>query len=147
MQALLYSRSANSKEIELHHSLRVIFSGTALTLALFIPAAIQAAPGYPQATEILKQEWEKRYPARLKAIKANPEGKGVYRTREKAGLTYYYHFRVTVPRLVRAEDLTMKEEGLREIELWMRFRPSSDSYDLAFVRRDLLPGGGVWIRL
>ena len=64
-----------------------------------------------------------------------------------AGLTYYYHFRVSVPRLVRAEDLTLQEDGLRQIELWMRYRPATDSYDLAFVRRDLLSSGGAWIKL
>ncbi len=116
-------------------------------IMILLPGSLLAAPAYPEATEILKQEWKKRYPAELKSVKANPEGKGVYRTREKAGLTYYYHFRVSVPRLVRGEELELNEAGVREIELWMRFRPSSGSYDLAFVRRDLLPGGGVWIRI
>ena len=123
-------------------------SAIAFTFCLVLaPGALLAAPGYPEATEILKQEWKKRYPAELKKIKANPEGKGVYRTREKAGLTYYYHFRVSVPRLVRGDGLELNESGLREIELLMRFRPSAESYDLAFVRRDLLPGGGVWVRI
>ena len=116
-------------------------------LLFWTAGSLQAAPSYSEATSILKEEWKKRYPAELKSIKANPEGKGVYRTRERPGLTYYYHFRVSVPRLVRAEDLTLQEDGLRQIELWMRYRPATDSYDLAFVRRDLLPSGGAWIKL
>ncbi|MCB1168866.1 MAG: hypothetical protein KDK25_00945 [Leptospiraceae bacterium] len=118
----------------------------AILILLLLPGGLWAIPGYSQATEILKQEWSKRYPASLKSIRANPEGLGIYRTRESAGLTYYYHFRVSVPRLVRAEDGSLKEEDLRTVEVWMRYRPASDSYDLAFVRRDLLPSGGSWIR-
>ncbi|MCB1138416.1 MAG: hypothetical protein KDK23_06640 [Leptospiraceae bacterium] len=118
----------------------------ALLVLGLLPSGLWAIPGYNQATEILKQEWGKRYPASLKSIRPNPEGLGIYRTRESAGLTYYYHFRVTVPRLVRAEDGSLKEEELRTIEVWMRYRPAAESYDLAFVRRDLLPSGGSWIR-
>lgn len=110
--------------------------------AILVPAGVRAVPGYAGATEILKQEWKKRYPAEPKSIRSNPEGLGIYSSRG----AYYYHFRVAVPRLVRAKDNTLKEEGMRDIEVWMRYRPSENSYDLAFVRRDLLPPGGVWIK-
>lgn len=118
-----------------------------LVVALLLPAALQAIPTYAEATEILKKQWNERYPAKIEKVQANPEKRGVYRTYEKEGLTYYYQFKVSVPRLIRAEDQSLKEEGLRGIEVWMRYRPGSNSFDLAFVRRDLLPGGGTWIKI
>lgn len=129
---------------------------TSTVIFLFISAIegrlfAQNIPEYDTVAERLPFIWMERYPYPVEKVtfEANPDGRGILTASHNNRRVYYYHFRITIPRPVRAESgIDFLEENERTAELWVRLRTwIEDPFDLSFGRWDQLPGTGKrWIQ-
>lgn len=114
-------------------------------LLFFLPHMLYADgyPRYDEALQLARASWNERFPVPAMDFQATEERR-LLSVRLHGIPIYYYRFSVTLPRLYRDADGSIKQEDepARSVEVWFRYQPQLKQGDFAFVRSDLLPGTG-----